>query len=390
MTGLGDGLWFTVWAIYLTHVKGIPAEEMGLGMGAGSVLGLAAVVPFGVLADRFGPKGVLVLLCGLRAAAAVAFLWVDGFWPLLLAATLAAGAQSSAGGVRITLVYKLIHADTRLRVLARSRVVQHIAYALGGLAGGTVLGLGTPALFAAALLFTGGAYLVASGLTALVPHVEAVPRERRHGATRALRDGPFLAIMLATAPLTLCWAMLSTGLPLWVYQATVAPAWTSAFAVVVSSLAIAMLQVRFTDRAARTVNAVRAARWSGLALALACVLFAAGAWPRDGVLAFAVLALGVVAMFVGELYFVSSRWGLSLRLMAADAEGQYQGVVATTESAVSAVGPAIITALLAGAGGGGWYILGAVILIPVIPVTHFTHRALRTRNDVVAVTATPH
>ena len=291
VTGLGDGLWFTVWAIYLTTIRGIPAPVMGVGMGVGSALGLLAVLPLGVLADRCGPRIMLAGLSALRALATISFLWVGGFWSLVLSAAFAVGAQSGAGGVRITLVYKLIDPHTRLRVLAQSRVVQHIAYAVGGVMGGSVLGLAKPALFTMALLVTGAAYLTTSGLTMFVPPVPPVPRERRHEVTRALKDWPFLAVMLATAPLTLCWAMLSTGLPLWVFQTTVAPPWTSAFAVVVSSIAIAALQVRFTQQARRTVNAVRAARWSGLALAGACVLFALGAVPRDTVLAFAVLAV---------------------------------------------------------------------------------------------------
>ena len=241
---------------------------------------------------------------------------------------------------------------------------QHISYALGGLAGGAVLTVGTATPFFAALLVTAVAYLV--------------PQARQHVATRAVRDWPFLAVMLATAPLTLCWAMLSSGLPVWVFQATVAPPRTSASAVVVSSLAIALLQVRFTESAKRVVNAVRAARWAGIFLALACLLYATGAWPHNTVLAFAVLAAGVVAMFVGELFFVSCRWGLSLRLTPRDAEGQYQGVVATTESAVRAVGPAVVTGLLAGAGAGGWLILAGIVLVPVLPVSALVRRALRT------------
>ena len=82
---------------------------------------------------------------------------------------------------------------------------------------------------------------------------------------------------------------------------------------------------------------------------------------------------------MGELYFVSSRWGLSLRLMTKDAEGQYQGIVATTEAAVSAIGPAIITELLAGAGAGGWLVLGVLVLVPVMPVGLLVRKALRTR-----------
>ncbi|MEO7194557.1 MAG: MFS transporter [Pseudonocardiaceae bacterium] len=380
IAGLGDGLWFSTWAIYLTVIQGIPATTMGLAMGIGSALGLIAATPIGALADRWGPREVLALLSALRAVATSTYLWVDGFWTLLAAAGLLIAAQSAGGGVRITLIYKLIEPDTRLKILAQSRVTQHVAYATGAVFGGAVLTIGTPQIFTAAILLTAAALLVAAGTTLLVPRVQAVPLERRHGVTRAVRDLPFLAVMVATAPLTLCWAILSTGLPLWVHQSTVAPTWTSAFAVVVSSIAIAVLQVRVTQYARRAIGAVRAVRWSGLALASSCVLFAGASWTQSSALAFTIITVGVTANFIGELYFVAARWGLSLRLMAKDAEGQYQGLTATTEAAITAVGPAIITVLLAGGGSAGWCALAALVILPITPIAWLVRTALRTRT----------
>ncbi|MFE0800370.1 hypothetical protein ACFW3N_09685 [Streptomyces sp. NPDC058834] len=44
VSAFGGGLWFSMWAVYLTAVKGIPAASMGLAMGLGGGAGLLAAV----------------------------------------------------------------------------------------------------------------------------------------------------------------------------------------------------------------------------------------------------------------------------------------------------------------------------------------------------------
>lgn len=379
ITGIGDGLWFTVWAIYLTATQGISIASMGVGLGIGSAIGIALAAPLGGLADRWSPRELLAVLSVLRGVALLGFLWVSSIWPLVMASALLVATQSAAAGIRTTLIYKLIAPEFRLRVLAQSRVVQHITYAIGAALGGLVLTLDTRPVFVASIVGIASTLVVAAVITLTVPAVESIPAERRHHLTLAIRDLPFVSVMLATAPLALCWAMLAPGIALWVRSDTTAPPWTSAYVVVVSSALIALLQVRFTERMRRTIVAVRAARWSGLGLAAACLLFAASALPRNPALAFAVITLGVIAHAFGELQFVAARWGLSLRLMARDAEGQYQGLVAITEAAVSAIGPAIVAVLLAGAGGYGWIALACLVVLPVLPLGMLVRTALRTR-----------
>ncbi|OKK22913.1 hypothetical protein AMK16_01670 [Streptomyces sp. CB00455] len=377
VNGFGDGLWFSIWAIYLTQIRHIPAGNMGLAMGIGGLLGLFAAVPIGVAAERRGPREVLCTVIVLRGLAMVAYVFVGGFWSLLLVTTFFSSVQSSGVGVRVTLVYGLMPAEDRVRVLAQGRVVQHIAYAAG--AGGAMLVLASeePAVFVAAVLVDAVALLLTAALTMIVPSVPPVPRERRRSGTQALRDLPYVAIMSSTALLSLCWALLATGLPLWIAQDTRAPLWTAGLAVVVSSVSIAVFQVRVSRRAVGIPEAVRASRISAVALAACCVIFAAAAWTRSPLLATGVIIAGMGAHVVAELYYVSSRWGLSLGLMATNAEGQYQGVTASTEAAVVALGPALVTSLVTGLSEAGWMILAGLFVLSAVPVGALARRAGR-------------
>lgn len=379
VNGFGDGLWFSIWAIYLTQIRHIPAGSMGLAMGIGGLIGLLAAVPIGVVAERRGPREVLCTVIVLRGLAMVAYVFVGGFWSLLLVTILFSAAQSSGVGVRVTLVYGLLPPEDRVRVLAQGRVVQHIAYAVGAGGAMLVLASGKPAAFVAAVLVDALALLAAAALTMIVPPVPPVPGENRRSGTQALRDLPYVAIMSTTAMLSLCWALLATGLPLWIAQGTQAPLWTAGLAVVVSSVAIAVFQVRVSQRAVEVPAAVRASRVSALALAACCVIFGAVSWAGSPILATCVILVGMGAHVVGELYYVSSRWGLSLGLMGRNAEGQYQGVTASTEAAVVAMGPALVTSLVTGLSHIGWMILAALFVLSAAPVGVLTRRA--TRDD---------
>ncbi|WEH34718.1 MFS transporter [Streptomyces sp. AM 4-1-1] len=377
VNGFGDGLWFSIWAIYLTRIRDIPAANMGLAMGIGGVIGLLAAVPIGVMAERRGPREVLGTVIVLRGLIMIAYVFVGGFWSLLLVTSFFSAVQSSAVGVRVTLVYGLMEPDSRLRVLAQGRVVQHITYAAGAGIAILVLASDRQTVFVAAVLVDALALLLTGALTMLVPSVPPVPHDRQHSGTRALRDLPYVAIMGSTALLSLCWALLSSGLPLWIAEDTRAPLWTAGLAVVVSSAAIAVFQVRISRRSVRIAGAVRSSRISATALAVCCVVFAAAAWTRSPVIATTVIILGMGAHIVGELYYVSSRWGLSLGLMAKNAEGQYQGVTAGTEAAAVAMGPALVTSLVVGLSEVGWVILAALFLLSAVPVGALGRRAAR-------------
>lgn len=385
VNGFGDGLWFSIWAIYLTQIRHIPAGSMGLAMGIGGLIGLLAAVPIGVVAERRGPREVLCTVIVVRGLAMVAYVFVGGFWSLLLVTTLFSAVQSSGVGVRVTLVYGLMPPEDRVVVLAQGRVVQHIAYAAGAGGAMLVLASGKPAVFVVAVLIDALALLATAALTMIVPSVAPVPRENRRSGTQALRDLPYVAIMSTTALLSLCWALLATGLPLWIAQGTRAPLWTAGLAVVVSSVAIAVFQVRVSRRAVEVPAAVRASRISALALAACCVIFGAVSWAGSPVLATVVILVGMGAHVVGELYYVSSRWGLSLGLMAKHAEGQYQGVTASTEAAVVAMGPALVTSLVTGLSHTGWLILAALFVLSAAPVGALSRRA--TRDNFRAATA---
>ena len=199
-----------------------------------------------------------------------------------------------------------------------------------------------------------------------------------------MHDRPYLALAGLVGVLALCWAMLSSGLPLWVALHTDAPRWIPAVIVVLNSLAIALFQVNVSRRMDAPLRAARGAVLSGAALAASCVLFALTA-GGGGALVVALLLAGGVAHVAGELLFVAASWGLSIPLMPRDAAGEYQGVFATGEAAALLVAPVLMTTLVAEWGAPGWLVLAGIFLVPAVAALPATRWALATRLEPASI-----
>ncbi|MGW4112876.1 MFS transporter [Actinosynnema sp. NPDC004786] len=378
ISALGDGLWFTTWALFFTRVLGLPLVTVGVGMAVAGAAGLLAAVPLGAVADRHDPRAVLAAITVVRALAMASYLAVDGTWSFL-AATVAFTAPANGGNaVRTALIAGLVadHAD-RVRALARQRVAQHVGYAIGAGVGALVLTADTRAAYTAAI----AANVVTFGVlaaTTLAVRKPSRPDGRRADPRVVVRDRPYLAVVAVTSVLSLCWAMLSTGLPLWLSRATDLPLALGGVVVVVSSAGIAVLQVPASRFARDPEQAARTAVRSGVVLAASCALLATTAGGAGAVGAAVVVAAALLHV-VGEAGYVAAGWGLSVGLMREEARGAYQGASEAATATVQLFGPAVFTFALGGLGAGGWLAAAAIFLAAAAPVPALTRWAARTR-----------
>ncbi|MFC0438360.1 MFS transporter [Kutzneria buriramensis] len=382
VSALGDGLWFTVWAVFFTRVLGLSSITVGLGMAVAAGVGMAAAVPIGSLADRVGPRRVLVAVTAVRAIAMASYLLVHST-VVVMAVTIAFTALASGGtAVRSALITGLVTDNAvRLRVFAQQRVAQHVGYAVGAGIGALVLAADRPTGYLMAVAGNALTFVVLAAATLAVPKPEGRPAA---GSRAALRDRPYLAIVGFTALLSLCWAMLSTGLPLWISGSTRLPLALSGVVVVISSVGIAALQVSAT-RLARTVRqASRTAVRAGSALAASCVLLATTSGAA-GFLGTATVIVAALLHVCGELGYVAANWGLSVNLMREDARGAYQGANEAATATVQMFAPAVFTTALGVAGAGGWLLVAALFVLAVAPVPALGRWAERARPPERAV-----
>jgi MFS family permease len=376
VTNLGNGAWFTAWALFLTRSAHLAPAQVGLGMGVAAGIGLVAATPLGHLGDRLGPRETLIALLLVQAAGMVGYLAVGGFAVFLAAACTTTAMAQASGGVRRALVLGL--AEDKMGALAALRVANHIGVALGAVLGGAVIAIGTHAAYAALVLVNAATFVGYAGLVATVPRVPPVP-PRGGPALVVLRDRPYIALAAMTGVLSLCWGMLSSGVPLWIVRHTHASPSLGAAIVLINSVAIAAFQVRVARGIESPLEAARGASAAGALLAASCVLFALTAGLGGPGATALFIAAGLVHV-AGELLFVAAQWGLSIPLMPPGAAGQYQGMFATGEAAAQMVAPVLMTTLVAGWGSPGWLVLGAIFVAATAPAAPATRWALRTRE----------
>ena len=183
VSAVGNGAWYTSWALFLTRSVGLSPAQVGLGMTVAGVVGLLSATPIGWLADRLGAREVFATLLIVQGAAALTYLAVDGFAAFVGTACVAEAARSG-NGARNALVLGLTPREQdRLAALGSLRSISHFGWAIGAVAGAVIIGVDSRPAYVALLLLNAASYLVYAGLAMSVPRVAAAPR-----ATRAARD----------------------------------------------------------------------------------------------------------------------------------------------------------------------------------------------------------
>ncbi|GAA3386094.1 MFS transporter [Cryptosporangium minutisporangium] len=378
INGVGGGLWFTIWALYLTRVVGLSAGQLGASLAVAGLVGIALSLPGGAVADRLGARRVSVAINLIRAVACLAFLAVDGLLALTLVAAVFNGAQVVGSGVGSALITGLFTGEQRVRMLARSRAAVHAGNTIGAGLGAAVLAVDQRWAYAAAIVANAVTFVVNATLLAGVPETPTRRRLSRWAGLRgtAIRDRRYLAVMLPITAFTACWAVQSVGIPLWVVSSTDAPAAVAAATVIVSSVLIAALQTAVSTRVVTVRRGARAATLSGVVLAASCLVFVPAGWVGAGWASVIVLGGGLLHV-AGELLFVSGQWGVSVALMREECRGEYQGLNATLTGAVQEFAPAAVAALVGGVGALGWVALAGFFVACAAPIVPLAARAAR-------------
>lgn len=203
VTTAGEGAWYTSWAIYFTTIAGLHVAVVGVGLFIAGGAALAAAAPLGGLADRLGPRSVLIALVAVDGLSMGAFAIVRSVVPFLLVAVVNTVADRASTGVKTTYVAGLVPRATRVGELARQRVASHVGYTLGAAAGAVALSIDTTAAFTTLITINALTSLIYAGLLSRAPAVVAQPRTPNTTLPSIVRDHAFLAVVASTGALSL-------------------------------------------------------------------------------------------------------------------------------------------------------------------------------------------
>jgi MFS family permease len=357
----GNGVFFTLSALYFTRIVGLSVAEVGIGLGIAAFVGLLSGVPVGHLADRRGPREVMIALLLVVTVLDLLLLFVSSFAEFVLVASAFMFFERGASAVRGGLIAGLASGPARATTKAYLRSVTNVGMTLGTGIAALALHADTRSAYLSVLFIDVATYALSALLMLRVPHVPPTPAEQTASMFTALRDTPFVAVTLVGAVLAVHYQILEIAMPLWVVTHTSAPRSLVAALMVVNTVVVIAFQVLVARRVVSVRAAVRASVFSSALFVGCCVAFGASA-GRSVTVAVALLCLATLLQVVGELWQASASFLLGFELAPDHAMGQYQGLYGMGMGLSTMLGPPLIALLPLGMGVPGWWLLGGILL----------------------------
>lgn len=365
---MGTGLFLAVSTIYFVKVVGLGIVSVGAGMSIAGGLAMLAAVPVARLAERFGPRLLMVALNLSRAVATVAYLWVDGWVGFLFVATVVAVTEQSLPPLVQAYVGSRARQDLRSKVMAVQRTVVNVGVSLGGLIAGVALGADSRTAFTW-LLVGGAVAYVAVALLLLGMRGDGGTTGARPDIGALVRDRRFLTLTTYNAVLSMWMPILNVAFPLWLVTRTDVPESFVGYLYAVNTVCCIALQYPLNGLYGTVRRSWLAYGVAGGLLAVSCAGFAAApGFPAT--VATAVFAGAIVVLTFAEVLQVGASWTLSYEFAPDNARSAYLvlfNLGRTTANRVA--GPMLMTGVVLALGTTGWLALGVVFaLTSLVPV----------------------
>jgi MFS family permease len=368
---LGSGMLLPFTVLYFTTVAGLSPETVGLVLGLAGLVAMAAVPVSGALIDEFGAKRMVIGCFCLATVGYVGYLGVTAWWAVLLVTGVAQVADRAARPAKRAFMASIVEAEDRVRLMAFQRSVRNVGYGVGGLITAGLLELGGATGYQIAIVINGISYLAAAALAVGIPvtapasnTATATPTEtiRNGGYRQVLGDRRYVVLALLNTLVQLHATALTVGMPLWVGQHTAAPLALVGVLFTLNTVLVVLLQVRLSGNISRPRQTPAVYLRSAAAFAVAATAYTvAGALARPLAVLLTVLVVAVLAHTAAELYAAIGEWAVSVSLAPERLRGRYLSLFALSSSLHLALGPPLITLLIARTPHLAWLILAGVL-----------------------------
>jgi MFS family permease len=350
--------------IYFTRVAGLSAAQIGTGLSAAGVVGLAATGLLGFLSDRYGPRQILIVFNALLCLAFVAYSQARSFWSFTLIACVIAALDFGKSPAGAALLRHISTKEDRLTITARTRTMANVGICLGSLAASGVLVFHSHLAYYVLILGDGASFGISAMVVASIPGTIGKPARRRASmpSLAALRNPHIMLVTLLNAVLSIHATIVSVLLPLWIVDREHAVGtWLVGFLFILNTVLVIAFQVPVSANSDTIPGMIAKARQAAF-LMLASFALLGVSTGFSTAPAIAAVVLGGALLAFAEMTQAASAWAISYELAPIENQGQYLGIFGMSMALQSIVGPAGCTFLVMRFGLMGWLVIGAVVV----------------------------
>ena len=342
---LGNGMVFPFLVIYLHFGRGIPVVVAGSAVALGGVTAVASGLLAGSLADRLGPRNILIGAMLSNAVAYLLYTQVTATWEAFAVGLLVGAGTGAYGPSSQNLIASLVAAEHRQAAFALNRVTSVVGLGLGGAFGGLVAvrGLDGYVLLLRLDVIT---FVVFAALCLLLPAGRASVAASAPGAyAQVLRDRAFVRLVGVNL------GMVAAGIaPMMVLLPAFAKTQShidetaigAIYALNTLTIVVAQLPLTRLTRARGRMPLLRL----GAVLWIGCWLVCFGAGRLEGMPAIVAFAVAAIIYALGECCYTSVMLPATVALAPSALRGRYLGTMALSWQSGFLLGPPVGAALL--------------------------------------------
>lgn len=384
---LGSGVFMPVSILYFLNTTPLSLPEVGLAMSISGALAVPLILVIGSLVDRVGAKRILLAANALQALALASYLFATQLPTVIAATSLAALGQVAFWASYSPMVAAISRPGEREMWVGFLGALRNLGFAVGGLASGIAVSIGTPAAYHAVVLVNAASYLLALLLLLGVPGPPPSPHPQdRSGWGLVLRDRPYHALVATNVAYALCALALNVAMPVYAVETLGLPGWVGGAVFVVNTVLIAGGQGLAVG--AMTGHRRHRVAQLGFVVYAAGFLVLAGAGLLPAAAAVVLVLLGVVVYSIGELLGGPVLNAAALESAPEHLRGRYFSLYQLSWNAATIIAPAAYTALLAAARPAVWAALIGIAGAGVL-LTALAARLLPAAHAVVTNLAEP-
>ncbi|MDX6296381.1 MAG: hypothetical protein QOI51_238 [Nocardioidaceae bacterium] len=365
---IGSGVFLPVSLLYFLATTPLSLIQIGFALSVASALQLPFSPLLGGLVDKVGARRVLLAANLLEAAGFVGYVFASSFTSVLLAAAVVQLGQTAFWGSYSPVVATIAAPGERERWFGFLGALRNASFAVGGLAAGIAITIGTTTAYTAVVLVNAVSYLLAYLLILSVKaprHAKAAtPLDASPaGWGHVLRDRPYLLLVGTNYTYAMSAMALNVAVPVYLTQSLGLPGWVTGAVFTVNTIMIGLGQGLVVNAMEGSVRADIVAVGALFFVASYLVMLSAQ-WTSVGV-GVAVALAGAIVYTGGELIAGPVLSALATDAAPAHLRGRYVSLYQMSWTVSSAVAPISLTWLLEEGSTALWGVLAAVALLGV-------------------------